>query len=114
MKNQTYVIFALLFIIIISVFSVLNVGVVEVNYLFWKGESPLVFVILFSVLLGGVLTTAFGAGKFFSLRRENKAFKRKINHLEKTIAQQTEAEINKEVGLADDSIDREENDEQID
>jgi len=38
MKNQTYVILALLFVIVISVFSVLNVSAVEVNYLFWKGE----------------------------------------------------------------------------
>lgn len=113
MKNQTYVILALLFIIIISVFSVLNVSLVEVNYLFWKGESPLVFVILFSVLLGGILTTAFGAGKFISLRRENKSLKRKIHHLEKTIEQYTAAEINQEFVSADEWADKEGNDEQI-
>ncbi|HZW67160.1 MAG TPA: lipopolysaccharide assembly protein LapA domain-containing protein [Pseudogracilibacillus sp.] len=94
MKNQTYVILALLFIIFIAVFSVLNVSPVEVNYLFWQGESPLVIVILISVLLGGVLTTAFGAGKFISLRRENKQLLVKVHHLEKIIEQQTDIEIN--------------------
>lgn len=94
MKNQTYVILALLFIIFIAVFSVLNVSPVEVNYLFWQGESPLVIVILISVLLGGVLTTAFGAGKFISLRRENKQLRVKVGHLEKIIEQQTDIEIN--------------------
>jgi len=94
MKNQTYVILALIFIIFIAVFSVLNVSPVEVNYLFWQGESPLVIVILISVLLGGVLTTAFGAGKFISLRRENKQLRVKVGHLEKIIEQQTDIEIN--------------------
>ena len=64
MKNQTYVIFTIIFAIIISIFAVLNVGAVEVDYLFWSGKSPLIFVILFSVLLGGILTTAFGTGKY--------------------------------------------------
>lgn len=115
MKNQTYVILALLFMIVISVFSVLNVSAVEVNYLFWKGESPLVFVILFSVLLGGVLTTVFGAGKFISMRRENKQLKRKIKHLEKTIEQQTEKTIDESFALQDDQQpDEEGNDGKID
>lgn|SRR5699024_4818196 len=113
MKNQTYVILALLFVIVISVFSVLNVSAVEVNYLFWKGESPLVFVILFSVLLGGVLTTAFGAGKFISMRRENKQLKHKIIHLEKTIEQQTEETINEPYALPSKQEDEEGNDGKV-
>src|SRR5690625_4433974 len=99
MKNQTYVIFAIIFMIVISVFSVLNVGSVEVNYLFWKGESPLVFVILFSVLLGGILTTVFGAGKYIGLKRENKQIKRNIEHLEATIEQQTGQHFNEDAPL---------------
>lgn len=114
MKNQTYVILALLFVIVISVFSVLNVSAVEVNYLFWKGESPLVFVILFSVLLGGVLTTVFGAGKFISMRRENNQLKHKINHLEKTIEQQTEVSINERYELGNERRDEEGNDGKVD
>lgn len=94
MKNQTYVILALIFIIFISVFSVLNVNAVEVNYVFWKGKSPLVIVILISVLLGGILTTAFGAGKFIKLQRENKHLTNKVRHLEQAIEQQTEVGIN--------------------
>lgn len=72
MKGQTYVILSIIFIIIISVFAVVNMDTVEVNYLFWSGSSPLIFVILFSVLLGGVLTTVVGSKKFISLKRENK------------------------------------------
>lgn len=93
MKNQTYVILTLIFMVLIAIFSVLNVSPVEVNYLFWKGESPLVIVILLSVLLGGILTTAFGAGKYIRLKRENKQLKVRLHHLSKTIEQQTEAQI---------------------
>lgn len=78
MKGQTYVILTIIFIIIISVFAVLNVANVEVNYIFWKGSSPLIFVILFSVLLGGVLTMVVGSKRFFTLHRENKALKEQL------------------------------------
>lgn len=78
MRGQTYVILSIIFIIIISVFSVLNVANVEVNYIFWKGSSPLIFVILFSVLLGGILTMTVGSRRFFTLHRENKALKEQL------------------------------------
>lgn len=82
MKGQTYVILTILFIIVISVFAVLNVANVEVNYIFWKGESPLIFVILFSVLLGGVLTMVVSSKRYISLRRENKRLNEKLSQLE--------------------------------
>lgn len=82
MKGQTYVILSIIFIIIISVFAVLNIDVVEVNYVFWSGSSPLIFVILFSVLLGGILTTVVGSKKYITLRRENKILKEQIQLME--------------------------------
>lgn len=82
MKGQTYFILSILFVILIAVFSVLNIIPVEVNYLFWSGTSPLIFVILFSVLLGGILTTIVGSKKFFSLKKENKALHEQITQLE--------------------------------
>lgn len=89
MKAQTYVIFAIIFTIIISVFAVLNVGIVEVNYLFWSGESPLIFVILFSVLLGGILTTVVGTSKFLKLKRTNKELQGQIYALQKKLEEQS-------------------------
>ena len=104
MKNETYVILALIFVVFIAIFSVLNVSDVEVNYLFWKGESPLVIVILISVLLGGVLTTAFGAGKFIQITRENKYLKNKLNHLEMTIEQQSEENLIEDTSVTEELI----------
>jgi|SRR5690625_32861 len=82
MKSQTYVIFSIIFIIIISVFAVLNIEVIEVNYLFWRGSSPLIFVILFSVLLGGILTTVVGSKKYVQLKRKNKQLHEQVALLE--------------------------------
>lgn len=82
MKGQTYVILSIVFVIIISVFAVLNIDQVEVNYLFWSGSSPLIFVILFSVLLGGVLTTVVGARKYIGLKRENTRLREMLRKLE--------------------------------
>lgn len=111
-KNQTYVILALLFIVFISVFSVLNVSAVEVNYVFWKGESPLVIVILISVLLGGILTTAFGASKYIQLQRENKRLYQRINHLESVIEQQVNIDPNETEEL-DQRVEEERNDQEV-
>ncbi|MFG6148408.1 LapA family protein [Halobacillus sp. B23F22_1] len=72
MKGQTYFIFALIIAILISVFAVINVGSVQVNYLFGTGEAPLILVILGSVLMGGLITASVGAVRFYRLKRENK------------------------------------------
>ncbi|MEQ6390062.1 lipopolysaccharide assembly protein LapA domain-containing protein [Bacillaceae bacterium S4-13-58] len=78
MKGQTYFIFALLFAVLIAVFAVINVNDVQVNYLFGNGEAPLVLVILFSTLVGGIITAAFGSVKLFRLQREVKALRVKL------------------------------------
>lgn len=80
-KGQTYFILSILFIILISIFAVLNISMVEVNYLFWRGSSPLIFVILFSVLLGGVLTMVVGSRKYLLLKRTNKRLLAELNDL---------------------------------
>lgn len=103
MKGQTYLILSIIFIIIISVFAVLNISEVEVNYLFWSGSSPLIFVILFSVLLGGVLTMFVGSRKFFQLKLENKKLRKRLTSLEaeqineEPIKIETKTENNQEI-----------------
>jgi len=90
MKGQTYVILAILFVILISLFAVFNITAVEVNYLFWRGTSPLIFVILFSVLLGGLLTTAVGSKRYINLRRENRQLKQKLLEYDKEFNEENE------------------------
>jgi uncharacterized integral membrane protein len=42
--------------VLITLFAVLNLGSVKVNWIFGTGEAPLIIVIVVSVLLGIVLT----------------------------------------------------------
>lgn len=85
MKGQTYVILAIIFVIIVSVFAVTNVETVEVNYLFWSGRSPLILIILFSVLMGGIITFAVGAKKIFHLQRAFKKLQTENSKMEKKL-----------------------------
>ncbi|MGJ9457074.1 LapA family protein [Oceanobacillus sp. CF4.6] len=75
MKGQTYVILAIILVIIVAIFAVINVDPVEVNYLFLTQESPLILVILFSVLMGGIITASVGAMRIYRLQREIKLLK---------------------------------------
>ncbi|GAB3802116.1 LapA family protein [Virgibacillus kimchii] len=85
MKGQTYVILSIILVIIVAVFAIANVETVEVNYLFWTGESPLILIILFSVLMGGIITGTAGAVKVFQLQRENRLMKAENENMRKTL-----------------------------
>jgi uncharacterized integral membrane protein len=85
MKGQTYVILSIILVIIVAVFAITNVEAVEVNYLFWSGESPLILIILFSVLMGGVITGTAGAVKVFQLQKENRIMKTENDNMRKTL-----------------------------
>ncbi|OZU89852.1 hypothetical protein CIL03_01555 [Virgibacillus indicus] len=85
MKAQTYVILAILFVIIVAVFAVTNVEPVEVNYLFWSGKSPLILIILFSVLMGGIITAASGMVKMYKMQKELKMYKNENNEMRKIL-----------------------------
>ncbi|WP_053219062.1 LapA family protein [Virgibacillus senegalensis] len=77
MKGQSYIIFALVFALIVAIFAVINVDPVEVDYLFGKGNAPLILVILISVLMGGLITAAFGWVKVLRLQRQLRSLQRK-------------------------------------
>ncbi|WP_077327176.1 LapA family protein [Virgibacillus siamensis] len=81
MRGQSYVILAIIFVIIIAIFAVINVEPVEVNYLFNTGQAPLILVILFSVLMGGIITAAVGLVKIIHLQRERKMLQHENNQM---------------------------------
>ncbi|MFK3958289.1 LapA family protein [Guptibacillus hwajinpoensis] len=70
MKGQWGLVVALIFALIIAVFSVVNVDPVQVNYVFGTSDWPLVLVILGSVLMGAILVLGFGMVKYYRLKRE--------------------------------------------
>ncbi|GAA0601687.1 DUF1049 domain-containing protein [Virgibacillus siamensis] len=87
MRGQSYVILAIIFVIIIAIFAVINVEPVEVNYLFDTGQAPLILVILFSVLMGCVIAAAVGLVKIIHLQREKKSLQHENNQLKETLKQ---------------------------
>lgn len=98
MRGQTYVILSIVFVILVAIFAVTNVDSVQVNYLVWSGEAPLILVILFSVLMGCVITAAAGAVKLFRLQKqlrsahiENQQMKNTLE--ENGLIDQTETEL---------------------
>src|SRR5690625_1516487 len=88
LRGQTYVILTIIFIIIIAVFAVLNIESVEVTYFFWKVKLPLILIIIFSFLLGVIVTTYVSIFKYNQHRRKNRELKQEIVHLEITLSKQ--------------------------
>ncbi len=86
MNGQVYVILAIIFVIIIAVFAVINVEPVAVDYLFWTADSPLILVILFSVLMGGLITAAVGAIRLYRAHHEIKKLRTENERLKKRMA----------------------------
>src|SRR5690625_2503316 len=91
MKGQTYVILTFVFVILIAIFAVTNVESVEVNYFFWKRESPLILLILFSVLMGGLATMVAGSVKYINLKRENKQLSKELQQLKAKLGYDVDA-----------------------
>lgn len=108
MKGQTYVILGIIVLIIVSIFAVTNVAVVKVNYLFWSGESPLILVILFSVLMGGLITAAASSFKYFHLQRENKALKIETQRLEEILKEHHLLEVVEEKAVENEKDEKKE------
>jgi lipopolysaccharide assembly protein A len=80
LKGQTSIILAIIFAIIVAIFAVINVEAVPVNFLFVTNEAPLILVILFSVLMGSIITGAFGFVKVYKLQKEIKMLKSETNN----------------------------------
>jgi putative membrane protein len=78
MRGQRLLIFALIFALIIAIFSVLNVDAVPVNYLFGEAFIPLIIVIIASALTGGLIVGAVGIFRQYLLQKEVKLLRNAI------------------------------------
>jgi len=81
MKLQWTLIFALLFALIIAVFSVVNVAPVPVDYVFGVAQFPLIMVILGSALAGGFVVGLFGTIRMVGQNRRIRALERELQAL---------------------------------
>lgn len=78
MRGQWNLIFALIFALIIAIFSVLNYNAVDVNLLFTTAKIPLVLVILASTLFGGIIVGSVGLYRQYTLQKQVRILKKTI------------------------------------
>ena len=76
MKFQWLVLLAFLFAVLITIFAVINVDAVQVNYVFGQAEWPLILVILVSAVLGFLLSATVALVKIFSLQKNIRALQK--------------------------------------
>ena len=88
MKLQWTVLFALLFAIIIAIFAVVNVEAVKVSYIFGDAQWPLILIILFSALLGALVSGFFALFRSVQTNRRIKELQKEMTAKEMMIATQ--------------------------
>ncbi|OZI12007.1 hypothetical protein CEW92_08815 [Bacillaceae bacterium SAS-127] len=93
MKGQFNLLLGVVIALIISIFAVINVDPVTVNYLFGQAEWPLVLVILFSVLMGGIISASLSVFRTMGLKRQNKVLVHEIEQLKKRMPSMASEEI---------------------
>lgn len=103
MKFQWAVLFTLLFAIIIAIFAVVNVDAVNVSYIFGEAQWPLILIILFSALLGALVSGPFALFRSVQTNRRIKDLQKEMTTKEMLIAtQQNEiAELQKMSAFSD-------------
>ncbi|GAK06352.1 lipopolysaccharide assembly LapA domain-containing protein [Geomicrobium sp. JCM 19038] len=76
MRGQWTLILGLVAALMISIFAVINVDSVTVDFMFTTAQVPLILIILGSVLMGGVIVGAVGLLKVYKLQQEIKRLKK--------------------------------------
>ncbi|KPL60774.1 lipopolysaccharide assembly protein LapA domain-containing protein [Rossellomorea sp. SC111] len=76
MKFQWTLLLGIFFALVVSIFAVINVDPVTVNYLFGESDWPLILVILGSVLMGGIIIGSVGLFRLFVVQRRVKSLEK--------------------------------------
>jgi putative membrane protein len=85
MRQQWIFVSALVFAIIIAIFSVVNVKAVPVDFIFVDVELPMILVILGSALAGGLVVGIIGTVRYLQWRQEMNELKLKLQDVEQAI-----------------------------
>ncbi|USS92852.1 LapA family protein [Fructilactobacillus ixorae] len=86
MKKQVGVITALVLIIIMALFVLMNMTSTKINFGFTTVEFPLILIILGSLFVGAILMFLFSSFSTLKKHRESKAATKEINALNKEIS----------------------------
>lgn len=94
MRRQWTTIIALVLVILIAAFAVMNTEAVPVNFAFTVASWPLIMVILVSLLIGALIAVLISTGPLLKERKEVKQLKKEVD-LSKTQQEQEIARIQK-------------------
>lgn len=92
MREQGKLVLGFILVGIIAVFSVINTGQTSVNFGFKEYNFPLIFVILGSALLGGLIVSFTLLSNYWKQRKEIKTLKRQIEEVSKVTESKVMAE----------------------
>ncbi|MFL2100590.1 lipopolysaccharide assembly LapA domain-containing protein [Desemzia sp. FAM 23989] len=80
MRRQWTTIIALVLVILIAAFAVMNTEAVPVNFAFTVASWPLIMVILVSLLIGALVAVLISTGPLLKERKEVKQLKKEIEN----------------------------------
>ena len=87
LKIQWTIIVALIFTVIIALFSYINIEEIPVNYYFGQADWPLVVVILGSTLIGAFISSCISAIRMLALKRKVSLLQKDLHEKERKLAQ---------------------------
>ena len=79
---QKNLIIALIFAIIVAIFSIQNAGPVSLAFFSWEFSTSLVVVVLGSAVLGAVIMWIISSFKLLKINKEKRKLKKEISDLE--------------------------------
>ena len=104
MKNQSKLITGFFLVGLVVIFSVINTATVDVNFGFTKIQSPLIFIILGSTILGALIVFVTWFSSFWGQRKEIKRLKKQVLEYDEQLAAKIEHGMAAERSLAEQEL----------
>ncbi|WP_085560043.1 LapA family protein [Carnobacterium iners] len=107
MKKQWATILAIILILLISLFAVMNVDVVPVNFGFTLVSWPLIMIILGSLFIGALVTVLIATSTAFKTKKQIKNYETelsKANEIKQTELEQQRVEYEQELSQKDEEL----------
>ncbi|MBZ4688023.1 MAG: hypothetical protein PWQ96_1929 [Clostridia bacterium] len=104
---QIYLVGALIFALIVAIFSINNPNPVPVNFLFWGFQAPLVLVILGSAVFGAVVVFLLGMVKQFSMIRKVRSLESANQKLSRQLAEMKNLKEDEQSKTSEENYDKE-------
>ena len=107
MKKQWATILAIILILLISLFAVMNVDVVPVNFGFTLVSWPLIMIILGSLFIGALVTVLIATSTAFKTKKQMKNYEAELSKVDETKQRELEQQrikYEKEITEKDEEI----------